>query len=292
MIISGRATLGLTGAQDAAHERVGHDLAAGPLVAGRPRLVGLAAEHGPHRDAVLDRQQGRQLAHHVGRGTQGDATVGLGAAAPLDERDRVELVGRFASRGDDLAVAHRLEHVGVSRRSAGRPRPGRRGDRQAVSRASSIARHSVIRPARNALRVHGISSRSTSASPTCWRPRCGDSRRARATWAATARPCRSAGTPALASASRCDRSNAAVSSRLGRLGRALQLLQRPDQVDPLDVVGTLADPGQRQQSPLDQVHGGAASPTRSNIRSIVYPAADNRPVMSQDFGDGSVSGHR
>ena len=68
-------------------------------------------------------------------------------------------------------------------------------DRQAVSRAITVARHSVTRPARQAAQVWGSSCRTTLASPR-WRcPRCGDSRRAWATIDATPCPRRAAGTP-------------------------------------------------------------------------------------------------
>ncbi len=53
-------------------------------------------------------------------------------------------------------------------------------DRQAVSRTSRVARHSLIVPERKACRVCGISRVSARASPTCRFPRNGESRRANA----------------------------------------------------------------------------------------------------------------
>ena len=80
-------------------------------------------------------------------------------------------------------------------------------ERQAVSRATMVAFHSVIRPVRQAAHVCGSSRATTFARPRCWRPRCGDSRRASATCWATPAPCRAAATPAAACTARWESSS-------------------------------------------------------------------------------------
>jgi hypothetical protein len=76
--------------------------------------------------------------------------------------------------------------------------------RQAVSRAMTVALHSAIRPARQAAQVWGSSVGTTLARPRCWRPRCGDSRRARATIDATPLPLLALRTPAASSSARTE----------------------------------------------------------------------------------------
>ena len=80
-----------------------------------------------------------------------------------------------------------------------------------VSRATRVARHSEIAPARRAAIVCGISSTSARAKPRCRDPRAGESRRANAISAATPRPRCAAGTPRAASASRRESCNATAS---------------------------------------------------------------------------------
>ncbi len=83
-------------------------------------------------------------------------------------------------------------------------------DRQAVSRTSRVARHSLIRPSDNAASVQGISVVRAFAKPRIRPPRAGDSRRANATCAPTPIPCFSAGKPARSWPARTDESRAAA----------------------------------------------------------------------------------
>ena len=82
--------------------------------------------------------------------------------------------------------------------------------RQAVSRAMSVARHSVIRPVWKAAQVWGSSVCRIMASPRWREPLWWDSRRASAIWAAIPRERRSAGTPASAAWAIWDSAKSAV----------------------------------------------------------------------------------
>lgn len=84
--------------------------------------------------------------------------------------------------------------------------------RHAVSRMSSVARHSLTAPERRASRVCGISCTSALPSPRSLLPAWGDSRRARATSAATPRPRLAADTPAASSCTRREVSKSAAST--------------------------------------------------------------------------------
>ncbi len=82
--------------------------------------------------------------------------------------------------------------------------------RQAVSRTSRVARHSLSTPDASAARVWGISWTSALPSPRCRLPRCGESLRARAICAPTPRPRWAAGTPARDWTRRWDASSTAA----------------------------------------------------------------------------------
>ena len=136
-------------------------------------------------------------------------------------------------------------------------------ERQPVSRATRLARHSVILPACRASRVHSSSVRSAMASAT-WRcPRACDSRLAKAICAARPRS-RLRGRDAPAGGGFALGQHE-VRGHLGlrTLRRALQLLQRPDQVDPLRVVEPAPRPSQLLLEPPDLgqrgQHGDAAA---------------------------------
>ncbi len=93
--------------------------------------------------------------------------------------------------------------------------------RQAVSRASRVARHSVRTPAPSARRVWGISWTRTSARPRSRVPRWWLARRARATCAAMPAPMRSRRTPAARWAARCDAASRAVARACAAAAAAL-----------------------------------------------------------------------
>ena len=100
--------------EDGVGEQVGHQLTDGPGVAVGDRRVRLLLQRGEHRDPGPDRQQGRQLGHHVGCRPQGDPAVFLGTTTAFDERLGVEPVGELLGLGFEFPDPHSLEPVGVT----------------------------------------------------------------------------------------------------------------------------------------------------------------------------------
>ncbi len=226
----------LTG--DALDEQVGHQLPAAALVAERPQPVGLLGQRGVRGDSLRDRQEGAEAGHGVRRRAEGDPAVLRGAAAAVDVGGGVEPVGsRFAS--DSVSRSPRRSRRSPSSRSAcSRSSRGR----QAVSLATTVARHSLVSPAVRAAIVRGISWTRASASPTRREPRCGDSRRASATWALMPRAISlsaHAGTTLLGTLGRGERRR---QPGLRGSRRGLQLLERTDRLDALDVAALTVMP--------------------------------------------------
>ena len=188
------------------------------------------------------------------------------------------------------AVASRATTSSTASRSA--------SERHAVSRATMVAFHSVMRPARQADHVCGSSRATTFASPRCCRPRCGDSRRASATCCATPAPCRDGRTPASACTARCESSSsrarcacAAVTTQPSR-SRACSASTRSPSSRPLPA-SSAPDRAAAHSSMPDapstacrpERGRSAGSPRRSsNMCSIVRRAGAE--------GKGHVSGHR
>ena len=99
--------------------------------------------------------------------------------------------------------------------------------RHAVSRTSSVARHSLSAPERSASRVCGISPTSALPRPSSFPPAWGDSCRASATSAPTPRPRSLAGTPRAASWARREASSSAASTACAAHAAALRSSSAP-----------------------------------------------------------------
>ena len=155
------------GAAHAGDEGVGHHLAAGALVARGAGAVGGPCERRERGDAVLHRQQGGQVGHRVRRRSQGHPALGLGPAAPGDQGGRVEPRDLPQAGADELTLAHRLQGRGIPGDDLGPPSSRSASERQAVSRATMVAFHSVMWPVRQAAHVCGSSRATTFASPRC-----------------------------------------------------------------------------------------------------------------------------
>ncbi len=83
---------------------VGHDLTAGADVTVATRGVGGVLEGGEAGHALLDGQEGGQVAHRVGSGPQADVSVGPCAASTTDGGAGVEAVADGSGPGRCLAV--------------------------------------------------------------------------------------------------------------------------------------------------------------------------------------------
>ncbi len=174
---------GLSG--DPGDQGVGHDLPTAASVTLGGQGVRDPGQGGPHRDPLGRGQQRGELGHGVGCGAQGDVAFGLGTTAPVHHRCGVQGVDPSLGLGDQAALSPPVDHMGAVRagrhRSASTTARSSR-DRQVVSRAIRVARHSERAPVRSAARVCGSSVVNVFARPRSRAPRAGDSRRANATW--------------------------------------------------------------------------------------------------------------
>ena len=94
------------------------------------------------------------MAHHVGRRAQRHPALGLGPASPLRDRGRVEAQASLRTSATSSPSPMASIRSGLPASSASTiARSSRR--KQAVSRATSVAFHSVICPARKAAKVSG-----------------------------------------------------------------------------------------------------------------------------------------
>ena len=175
-------------------QSVGHHLALRARIALRTGNLGVAGECGKGSHARGDRQQGAQPDHRVGSGPDGDPTLGLGLASTSDDGLRVQ-TGGLGLRTTDRPAARSSPRTRRGRRPAARRRPA--GPRGTGRRSRGPHGRPPLgdttgppgRPRVRELLPHD------SASPR-WRcPRCGDSRRARATIDATPWPRLAAGMP-------------------------------------------------------------------------------------------------
>ena len=146
---------------DALHEGVGHDLPAAARVALPDQGVGLAAERGVGGDALRDREQAGEPAHGVRGGPEPDAAVVLRGAGAREVAVRVEAVGQLLRLGLHPPVAQLLQ----PRREFGVDRARCSAESHAVSRATSIARHSDTRPVCSCAKVAGNSVVRMLAQP-------------------------------------------------------------------------------------------------------------------------------
>ena len=188
-------------AGESGDHQVGHQLSAATRVAVLFELVGVAGQRGVGRDSLGDRQEPGQQRHRVRCRPQGHPTVRDGAAAAAQDRPGIQL---DRPTPGPPARPRRRRGVRAATRAGYRPGAGPRPTARRSRGPSAVARHSLIWPRDNAARVCGISETRAVANPTWRAPRCGLSRRARATWAATPRP----SWPG--SASTCDRAKSTV----------------------------------------------------------------------------------
>ena len=133
--------------------------------------------------------------------------VGLRLPGPLDSRADVELLGELACLPGYLGVAPVPDPVADPPVDLGAVLAGQQSGLRGHDGGSPLA----DLPAGQGRSVLGISPTSAVASPRWRPPRCGLSRRARAIWCATPRPCRASGTPAAACRSRTHSATRAVS---------------------------------------------------------------------------------
>jgi hypothetical protein len=106
------------GAEDPRAEGVGHHLAPGAGVAGRPRGLGSLAEALEDRDPQRHRELGREPGHGVGGRAQGDPALGLGDPSAQHAGGGVELGRQAARRGFELAVTSLLQPIEISGEAA------------------------------------------------------------------------------------------------------------------------------------------------------------------------------
>ena len=95
-------------------QRVGHQLATGPRVAGCGPGVGVLLQGGVDRHPLGDGQQRTDACHRVGRRSAGDVAVGLGPAGATDRGARVEPVCGATGGGHHLRVAQAVQPAGVA----------------------------------------------------------------------------------------------------------------------------------------------------------------------------------
>ena len=268
---------GLAG--DALDQRVGHQLATGPRVAGRGPGVGVLLQGGVDRHPLGDGQQRTDACHRVGRRSAGDVAVGLGLAGAADCGAGVEPVRGTTGGGHHLRVAHAVQPDRVAAHLA--------VDLGAVlgRQQCGLAHHQLGSPLGQAAFLQrgqrerhlghpGLGGTQAAAAPVrrllasqCDLP--GD---------APALPLR--GHPGGRLSGPLGSVELDADPRLRRSGTGLQLLQCADQVDPACVVEALTERGQLRVEGAHRRHcgrslgvggGGLHAPSLSNIRSIDKP---------------------
>ena len=133
----------------------------GSGVAGGDLGAGVRVERGEGRDTLDQREQSGQAGHGVRRRAQADPALFLGVAAPLGGAVRVEPVRDPRGLGRHPPIAQFLQPRGefpVDMARCSR-------DSHAVSRATIMARHSVVTPGLQRRRVPGSSVVRMRAQP-------------------------------------------------------------------------------------------------------------------------------
>ena len=261
---------GLSG--DAFDEGVGHDLVARAGVARGDDGVGVLAQRGQARHALLDRQEAAEHAHRVWSRTQTDPAVLPRGAAPRHVRGAIGLVGQPAHhRGrPPQATARSISAAQIC--SSTRRRCS--ASRWRVSDTTVAAISSLIRPAANRSRTPGRSKCRARAMPRRREPWKGDIAAGQPDLIADPAPDRGRVEPVVGDLRLDLRAGERDHLRLlGRGERAAHPLERGDPVDPIGV-------GARRRIDGELTEAGQDAATSATTGSTAPPASSDRMFES------------